>query len=112
MNNKLKIAVCLFAYNRPKYLAKAIRTHKKLDELDYFAFIDYSDMQQEIYDIIKQSGKYDYVLKRRKHRGLNDNITNGIDTVLNFLDYDAVIVLEDDLLIADGGFFDFEHKLE
>ncbi len=107
----MKTAVILFAYNRPEYLKRAIATHKRHKHLDYFAWIDYSPIQDEIYDIIKDSGIYDHIIKRQKKRGLNDNIMGGINMVFNFLNYDAAIILEDDLLIAEDSLNYLEHKL-
>jgi len=107
----LKIAVLLIAYMRPEYLRKAIATHKRHDHLDYFAYIDYSPIQEEIYNIIDQSGIYDFIVKRKEKRGLNDNIMGAINMSFNFLDYDAAIVLEDDLLLADDAIHYLEHKL-
>ncbi len=107
----MKTAVILFAYNRPEYLKRAIATHKRHNHLDYFAYIDLSPVQDEIYDIIKESGVYDHIIKRLKHRGLNDNLMTGINLVFNFLNYDAVIVLEDDLLISEDAINYLERKL-
>ena len=107
----MKIAVLLIAYTRPEYLRQAIATHKRHDHLDYYAYIDVSPIQDEIYDIIYESGIYDVIVKRQNKRGLNDNVMGAINMSFNFLDYDAVIVLEDDLLLADDAIHYLEHKL-
>lgn len=99
----MKIAVALFAYQRPRYLRRALKTHKKVDGLDYYAFIDHSEMQDYIYGIITETGIYDVIKKRQIHFGLNENIKWGINYLFQTLNYDAVIVLEDDLLIAEDG---------
>ena len=91
----MKIAVLLFAYNRPKYLKKVIKTHKKIPGLSYYAFIDKSDKQKEIIEIIHNSGIYDIIIPRQEHLGAEVNILSGID----FVDCDAVIALEDDLML-------------
>ena len=93
----MNISLALFAYNRPEYLKKALRTHIKLD-MRYYAFVDKSDKQKEIISIIHDSHLYDTVIVRQEHLGLNENIRDGIDFVLD--DNDAVIVLEDDLLLS------------
>jgi len=94
-------AVILFAYNRPHYLKRALKTHKKVAGLKYYAFIDYSNKNIEVMNLITHSGIYDEIILRREHYGLNRNITEGITEV--FEKHDAVIVLEDDLLIKEGG---------
>lgn len=94
----MNIAVVLFAYQRPEYLKRALKSHTKI-EADYFAFIDYSEMQDEIYELIADSGKYDSIICRPTKFGLDKNIIEGIKTIFK-MDYDALIVLEDDLLIS------------
>ena len=98
----MNISLALFAYNRPEYLKKALRTHIKLD-MRYYAFVDKSDKQKEIISIIHDSHLYDTVIVRQEHLGLNENIRDGIDFVLD--DNDAVIVLEDDLLLSSDAIF-------
>ncbi len=103
----MKLAVILFAYKRPNILLKALATHKKIDA-DYYCFVDWSPMQKLIYEIVESKQLYAVFLKDKSafkgigHQ-LNSNITTGITKVFN-MGYDAVIVLEDDLLIADDGF--------
>jgi len=95
-----KIAVVLFAYNRPKYLRKAIASHRFLECLDYYCFIDYSPIQSEISKIVEKHYK---VILRDERYGLNRNITEGITKV--FGDYDAIIVIEDDLVLSKDAFY-------
>ena len=92
----MKVAIILFAYDRPHYLKKAIKSHR-FNELAY-AFIDKSDKQDEVFDIINNENIYFRIVKRRRHYGLNNNIISGISEVLRV--FDAVIVLEDDLIIS------------
>jgi hypothetical protein len=99
----MKIALCLFAYNRPNYLRRALKTHIKISGLSYYAFIDKSDKQKEVMDIIHDSHIYDVLIPRQEHFGLNRNIREGIDWA--FMDSDAVIVLEDDLLLSRDAIF-------
>ena len=94
----MRIAVCLFAYQRPEYLKRALKSHTKIDA-DYFAFVDYSDINDEIAMIIFESNKYNVITYRERRFGLNRNIIEGLNTVF-CCDYDAVIVLEDDLVIS------------
>lgn len=106
----MRIALALFAYNRPKYLKKAIKTHVIPAGLDTYAFVDKSDKQKEVIDIIHNAGLYNVILPRQEHYGLNRNIREGIDWVLQ--DHDAVIVLEDDLLLSDDALFYLKSNLE
>jgi len=62
-------------------------------------------------DLIASSKIYPVIIPRTFHLGLNTNITSGIDYVFN-LDFDAVIVLEDDLLIRDNGLGWLVQKLD
>lgn len=106
----MKIALILFAYNRPKYLKKAIKTHVIPAGIDTYAFVDNSDKQGEVVGIIDKSGLYDVIIPRREHYGLNKNIRDGIDWAL--LQHDAVIVLEDDLLLSDDAIIWLKYSLE
>lgn len=106
----MKIALILFAYNRPKYLKKAIKTHVIPAGIDTYAFVDKSDKQGEVVDIIEKSGLYDVIVPRQEHYGLNKNIRDGIGRAL--LHHDAVIVLEDDLLLNDDAIIWLSEKLK
>jgi len=97
----VETAVVLFAYNRPHYLKKALKTHKRIAGLKYYAFVDYSDKQDEIISLVMDSGIYHEIVPRTYHYGLDRNITEGITEV--FKKHDAVIVLEDDLLLDENG---------
>lgn len=107
----MKIALILFAYNRPKYLKKAIKTHVIPAGIDTFAFIDYSETQKEIYKIIDEAHIYKTIFKRPENLGLNESIKRGIQHVFN-LGYDAVIVLEDDLLLSNDALEYLKHNLK
>lgn len=106
----MKIALILFAYNRPKYLKRAIKTHVVPAGIDTFAFIDYSETQKKIYKIIDEANIYKTIFKRPENLGLNESIKRGIQHVFN-LGYDAVIVLEDDLLLSDDAIIWLEESL-
>lgn len=94
----MKIAVVLFAYNRPECLEKCLESiNFPID----FVFIDYSEKQNEVYDIIfpwvNKTG-YELISLRPFHFGLANNIIEGINEVIK-RGYDAVIVIEDDLIL-------------
>lgn len=107
----MKIALILFAYNRPKYLKRAIKTHVIPAGIDTFAFIDYSETQKEIYKIIDEAHIYKTIFKRPENLGLNESIKRGIQHIFN-LGYEAVIVLEDDLLLSDDAIVWLSNKLK
>ena len=91
-------AVVLTAFNRPKYLKKALASHDKIDA-DYFCFIDYSPMWEEIMDIAVKKGYQ--VICRGERMGISENTKDAISTVFT-LGYDQVIHLEDDLVLEKG----------
>lgn len=97
----MKLAVILFAYKRHRTLKKVLQTITKVDA-DYYCFIDHSEQQQETIEIVAQSAIFDSIAFRSKPFGLNANITMGISEIFD-KGYDAVIVLEDDILISKGG---------
>jgi len=113
----MKLAVVLFAYKRPEILKKALASHTKIDGADYFCFIDHSEMQDKILQIVKASGLYKMIHLRREsnfkkpEEKLNSNITLGITQIFEN-GYDAVIVLEDDLVIAKDGLQYLADKLK
>jgi len=87
----MKIATVLFCYNRTKYLQDII---EKVRAIDY-VFVDYSDKQQDVINIVAPYTKV--LIQRDEHFGLARNIIEGVTEVLE--EYDAVIVIEDDLLL-------------
>lgn len=90
----MKIAVIIIAYNRPKYLKKCLESiNFKID----FAFVDYSDKQVKIQGMLIDKGVGE-VICRRNHFGLARNIIFGVTEIFN-RGYDAVIVLEDDVIL-------------
>ena len=102
----MKIAVILFAYNRPKYLKKAMASHRFLKGLDYYCFIDYSPIQLEISKIVEKHYK---VILRNEWCGLDGNMIPGVTEI--FKDYDAVIVIEDDLVLSKDAFYYLVNQL-
>ena len=106
----MKIAVVLFAYKRQQYLRQAINSHTKLQDVDYCAFIDDSDEWWNTRYTIWNSGKYDYIIHRERHCGLNKNIIEGLNEL--FLKYDVVIVLEDDIVLKGDALIYLKTYLE
>ena len=99
----MKIAVILFAYDRIKYLRRALKSHRELPGLDYYCFIDCSPKQTEVYYVVNLFPHWK-ITPRVVHLGLDYNITQGITEVFD-MGYDAVIVLEDDLELSEDAFF-------
>ena len=54
-------------------------------------------MQDKIARMIRKSGIFDRIIKRKRHYGLDRNIKEGISEIFKI--YDAVIVIEDDLIL-------------
>lgn len=106
----MKLAVILFAYKRPRTLKRIIKSHTKLEGVDYYCFIDHSPMQKLIYEIVESVQLYTVYL-RDTQLGLNANITTGITKIFN-QGYDAVIVLEDDLVIDNDALEWLKMRLE
>jgi len=107
----MKTAVCLFAYRRPEYLKRSLATHKHLADITYYAFVDYSEMQSEVVDIIKNSNIYDVIIPRAAHMGIEANQISGFSFLFNE-GYDAVIALEDDWVLREGAITYLHRELE
>ena len=105
----MKLAVVLFAYKRLEYLKKALASHSKIDA-DYYAIVDYSDMQLEISRLIP-SKLYQYEIDRTENYGLNKNIIDGITEIFGE-GYDAIIVLEDDIVLSGDALIYLKTYLE
>lgn len=83
----MEIATILFCYNRTKYLKQIFDSIGRID----YAFVDYSDKQDEVVSQLNSEN----IIKREIRLGCANNIIIGVTQALQ--DYDAVIVLEDDL---------------
>ena len=123
----MKTAVILFAYKRPRYLKKTLaaleRAYLSLPyisvgkdylyydriNLDRLCFIDYSEIQPKIFDLVSNSGMFDKVTLRNNNYGLSDNIKHGIFEA--FQVYDAVIILEDDIVIEPDALIYLQNQL-
>lgn len=93
----MKLASILFTYDRTKYLKKCLNSiNFPID----FIFIDWSKKQTKIRKMIqdKYPGKAKVINERFEHFGLAKNIIYGINEVFSY-GYDAVIVIEDDLIL-------------
>ena len=93
----MRIAVILFAYKRPRYLKRCLASLENVVGLDYYAFVDHSPMQDKIAGIIKKMGFFN-IIKRENNYGLSKNIVQGISKIFQ-LGYEAVIVIEDDIVL-------------
>jgi len=93
----MKIAYVMFAFNRTKYLKKCLASLKV--EIDY-CFVDYSDKQDEVIEMLKKFGVKN-IIPRAFHHGLANNVITGLTYVFHS-DYDAVIIIEEDLLILNN----------
>lgn len=107
----MRLAIIIFAYNRPKYLKRMLESYKNAWAIaaDTYAFIDYSNRQSEIMGLLTDA-KIDRIICRTIKYGLRKNILSGISEIFD-KGYDAVIVLEDDLLIKQGFFYQMRDLL-
>lgn len=94
-----RLAVILFCYKRPRTLKRVLKTHTKINA-DYYCFIDGSWEQEKVRKIVESKNLYK-ITAHIENIGLNRNITEGITEIFN-KGYDAVIVLEDDILLEEG----------
>jgi|ETNmetMinimDraft_33_1059910.scaffolds.fasta_scaffold25675_2 hypothetical protein len=108
----------IFAFNRPKYLEKCLKSLKlnKLSRqtITYF-FIDYPKLEKDfknynkVIKIVRETNifKKKIIIQRKYNYGLKKNILNGIDYVLK--KNETIIVLEDDLYLSKY-FLDYMNK--
>lgn len=97
-------AIIVVAYARPKETVRLIQSIKAAhitEGTDLIISIDYSDVQQEIINSMKNF-IWEYgelkIIKHDKNLGLKNNVLFCGDLSVN---YDAVIVLEDDLVVSN-----------
>lgn len=105
----MKIAVIFFAFNRPDKFKCTINSYlgcKLSQRSDLFVFIDGarnlddSIRVDENYRVAKQLLPEATILRRSYNYGLKRSIFEGVTNVLD--SYDAVVVLEDDLILSDN----------
>ena len=101
----MKFGVILVGYNRPKSLRRLIDSLLKAYYvpdivIDLIISIDYSEKQEEVFDVIKNI-KWDYGLTHNithdKHLGLREHILQCGDLSEQ---YDAIIMLEEDIIVS------------
>ena len=91
-------ALAIFGYNRPDHLRKCLDAVSRNKPIDTVIFLDggFTDEVLEIADSFYPT----WVEERYTHLGCAKSIYSGIDIVLNV--YDSIIVVEDDIIIADN----------
>ena len=103
--------VALFTYNRPEHTLKTLEALSKnplAENTDLYVFIDGAKKPEdqkninEVEQIIKSKKWCGRVIikKSEKNLGLFNSVTKGINSVLE--NHDKIIVLEDDLITAQG----------
>ncbi|MCX4044472.1 glycosyltransferase [Aeromonas veronii] len=112
-DSQLKCAVVFFAFNRPDKLQGTIESYlccknRKLD--DVFVFIDGPRNNSDV-DKVNQCAQianvklpYAQIIIRETNFGLKKSIYGGISQILS--EYDAIIVIEDDLRLSPD-FYDY-----
>lgn len=104
----MEIKTILFTYNRTKELRKCLSGINF--PIDY-AFIDKSNAQRDIHELLllhnifRDNYKIKEIIPRKYHHGLANSIISGVSEVFN-RGADAVIVIEDDLLLKPR-FYDY-----
>lgn len=114
---ELKIAVVFFAFNRPGCLSKTILSYLECDgrqDDDIFVFIDgprvsSSDktLVEDCYRVAKELLPKAIIHSRIENMGLKASVSSGISEVS--ADCDAMIVIEDDLIL-DVKFYEYMVK--
>lgn len=108
----MKYAIVVVGYNRPKSMERLLISLEKAlyhKSCDLIISLDYSDIQDKLIEI---SNKINWINGEKKIRifkekqGLRQHILHCGDLTN---EYDAVIVLEDDLVVAEG-FFQYVYE--
>ena len=103
MDQKLNIAIVTIAYNRPDSLTRLLNSLKKVDyeghNVPLIISIDYSgdDSVYKVADAFRWDFGEKKVIKHTSNLGLKKHVLTCGDLVE---DYDALIVLEDDLIVS------------
>ena len=115
MDNKNNIAIVVVAYNRPDALSRLLDT---LNNVDYEGYsvpliisIDYSgsDGAFKVADAFSWKFGDKKIIRHELNLGLKKHVLSCGDLVK---DYDAVIILEDDLLVSPAMFFYVSRAVE
>ena len=93
-------ALAIFGYNRPEHLRKCLEAIKRNKQIDTFIFLDGGYTQEVLYITRDYKPKDSLVFNRLEHLGCAESLYMGIDKIMGV--YDAIIVLEDDIIIADN----------
>ena len=109
------IAICVVAYNRSfsfRRLISSLSSARYDNPVDLYVSIDYSDKGEGVRDLaanyIWNNGKYT-IIRHSENLGLRKHILKCGDLLD---DYDALIVLEDDVVVAPGFFLFAEQCVE
>ena len=105
----LNTAIALFAWNRPSHLGQvlaALSRNQEISELPLFVVVDGPRSADDVPNIQRchdaatafQHARSTTVIQRRTNLGLFDSLTQGISHIL--LEYDSIIVLEDDIVVS------------
>lgn len=109
----MKIAIVPVGYNRKKPLQRLLRSiceaNYGKDKVDLIVSLDKSDKQKELVELA-ESIKWQYGEKKirtfKERQGLRQHILQCGDLTN---EYDAVVILEDDLIVSKG-FYDYVHS--
>jgi hypothetical protein len=103
------VAVVLIGYNRPDSLERlfySVLSDEKSGDVDIIISIDKSDCQQEVISHVREFAKDVKNLKviaRERRLGLREHVLSCGDLVF---DYDAIVMLEDDIVVSPN-FLDY-----
>jgi len=99
-------ALAIFGYNRPDHLRKCLEAVSRNELIDTYIFLD-GGYTRETYNA---ADNFFYLVSVEKqvlglhacseHLGCAKNIYRGIDMILT--NYDSIIVVEDDIIVADN----------
>lgn len=109
VNKHVDIAIAIFAFRRPntlKQLLNSLELNGSLDTFTIYCFVDYpvleadSAKNTEVLKILRSFGTRHAIkiFQARHNLSVNLSIRSGLQKVLN--EHEAVIVLEDDLIVS------------
>ena len=95
-------ALAIFGWKRSEHLRKCLEAVSRNEPIDTFIFLDGGYTNEVVEIVIKfckeQHGRF--LFADKKHRGCAKAIYTGIDKIL--LSFDSIIVIEDDIIVADN----------
>jgi len=93
-------ALIIFAWRRPEHLERCLEAVKRNRLIPTYIFLD-GGYTKEVFDVAENNMTGNCIVAwNEEHLGLTKSIFKGIERAFNL--YDSVIVLEDDILIADN----------